>query len=192
MLTRLLFVLSCDLLQNTIMQWLRPQSVYSLSPSVAMWSYENSSPSWCLSFLVGLLWSKINKCKVIGTMPHIQTPSKYYLSLLLEPSIILRYSRCSWMVKIEDAFTNEDDETTVFQNKWAGNSGSNLSMSGATALSRAGELLLSERLTESQYTLLTAAGLSWEFYSWINSASFLPLFLSSSSLAMAPKSLSTS
>lgn len=157
-----------------------------------MWSYENSSPSWCFSFLVGLLWSKINKCKVIGTMPHIQTPSKYYLSLLLEPDIILRYSRCSEMVKIEDTFTNEDAETTVFQNKRAGNSGSNLSMSGATTLSRTGELLLSESLNESQYTLLITVSLLWEFYSWINSASFLPLFLSSSSLAVAPKSLSIS
>lgn len=69
------------------------------------------------------------------------------------------------MVKIEDAFTNEEAENTELQNKRAGKSGSNLSISGATTLSRTGELLLSESLNESQYTLLTAVSLSSEFYS---------------------------
>lgn len=43
------------------------------------------------------------------------------------------------MVKIEDAFTNEEAENTELQNKRAGKSGSNLSISGATTLSRTGE-----------------------------------------------------
>lgn len=58
------------------------------------------------------------------------------------------------MVKIEDGFTNEEAETTELKNKRAGNSGSDLSISGATGLSNTAEHLLSESLHENQYTLL--------------------------------------